>query len=197
MKIYGDSAPSETTCRDWFRRFRSGNFDVEDMERPDQLKKFKEDELQAHHIHTHTHTLLNQNQSQTLKELAEILNVAILTVSKCLHILRKIQKEEKWVLHKLTAANMLNRVSVATSLLGKKKKSFLCRIVTGDKKWIHYDNPKRKKSWVDPGQPPTSASKLNIHDHKALLCISWDQEGAVHNELLKPSQTVMADRYRQ
>ena len=26
-----------------------------------------------------------------------------------------------------------------------KKKSFLHRIVTGDERWIHYDNPKRKK----------------------------------------------------
>ena len=31
-----------------------------------------------------------------------------------------------------------------------KKKSFLHRIVTGDEKWIHYDNPKRKKSYVKP-----------------------------------------------
>ena len=28
------------------------------------------------------------------------------------------------------------------------KKSFLHRIVTDDEKWIHYDNPKRKKSYV-------------------------------------------------
>ena len=33
-----------------------------------------------------------------------------------------------------------------------KKKSFLHRIVTGDEKWIHYDNPKCKKSYVEPGE---------------------------------------------
>jgi len=27
-----------------------------------------------------------------------------------------------------------------------QKKQFLYQIVTGDKKWIYYDNPKRKKS---------------------------------------------------
>ena len=32
-----------------------------------------------------------------------------------------------------------------------RKKSFLHRIVTGDEKWIFFENPKRKKSWVDPG----------------------------------------------
>ena len=27
-KVYGDAALSETTCRDWFRRFKDGDFDV-------------------------------------------------------------------------------------------------------------------------------------------------------------------------
>ena len=30
QKIYGNATLSETTCRDWFRRFKDGNFDVDD-----------------------------------------------------------------------------------------------------------------------------------------------------------------------
>ena len=30
-------------------------------------------------------------------------------------------------------------------------KGFLHRIVTGDGKWVHYDNLKRRKSWRMPG----------------------------------------------
>ena len=41
-----------------------------------------------------------------------------------------------------------------------KKKSFLDPIVTGYEKWIHYDNPKRKKSYVIPGQTAKSTAKL-------------------------------------
>jgi len=37
------------------------------------------------------------------------------------------------------------------------KKDFLHKIITGDEKWILYDNPKRK-SWVDP-QSSTSKAK--------------------------------------
>ena len=30
QKVYGDTALSETTCRDWFRRFKDGDFDADD-----------------------------------------------------------------------------------------------------------------------------------------------------------------------
>jgi len=44
----------------------------------------------------------------------------------------------------------------ALTLLSKfRKKDFLYIIITGDKKWILYDNPKRRKSWIDPNQPST------------------------------------------
>ena len=50
-----------------------------------------------------------------------------------------------------------------------KKKSFLHRIVTGDEKWIHYDNPKCKKSsYVKPDQPAKLTAKPNIHGVKVM-----------------------------
>ncbi|KAG5315673.1 MOS1T transposase, partial [Pseudoatta argentina] len=42
----------------------------------------------------------------------------------------------------------------------QKRKDFLHRIVTGDEKWIHYDNPKRRKSWGKPGHASTSSLYL-------------------------------------
>ena len=33
QKIYGDAALSETTYRDWFRRFKDDDFDVDDRPR--------------------------------------------------------------------------------------------------------------------------------------------------------------------
>ena len=78
----------------------------------------------------------------------------------------------------------------------KKKKSFLHRIVTGDEKWIHYDNPKREKSYVKPGQPAKSTAKPNIHGLMVMLCIWCDQKGALYYELIKPSETINGERYR-
>ena len=31
QKVYGDAALCETTCCDWFRRFKDGDFDVDEM----------------------------------------------------------------------------------------------------------------------------------------------------------------------
>ncbi|XP_018403785.1 PREDICTED: sodium-independent sulfate anion transporter-like [Cyphomyrmex costatus] len=46
VEVY-ESTPSNKTCRKWFRRFQSGNFDVEDKERSGRPKAFEEEELQA------------------------------------------------------------------------------------------------------------------------------------------------------
>ena len=40
QKVYGDAALSETTCRDGFRRFRDGDFDVDDRLREGRPKTF-------------------------------------------------------------------------------------------------------------------------------------------------------------
>ena len=42
LKVYGDAALSETTCRDWFRRFKDGDFDVDDRPREGRPKTFED-----------------------------------------------------------------------------------------------------------------------------------------------------------
>lgn len=87
-ETYADSAPSKSTCEFWFRRFKTGNFEVEDKEHGKPPKKFEDAELQA---------LLNENPAQTLKELAEALDVGQTTVYDRLKAMGKIQKEGKWL----------------------------------------------------------------------------------------------------
>ena len=40
VKVYGEHALSETMCRDWFRRFKSGDFDLSNKDRGKPPKKF-------------------------------------------------------------------------------------------------------------------------------------------------------------
>jgi len=50
---------------------------------------------------------------------------------------------------------------VKCCLPGSKRKGFLHRIVTGDEKWIHYDNPKKRKSWGPPGHASTATAEYS------------------------------------
>jgi len=82
-------------------------------------------------------------------------------------------------------------------LARQKRKGFLHQIVSGNKKWIYFDNLKRRKPICDPGQSSTSTLKRNIYGKKAMLYIWWDQKAVVYYEILKPDQTVTGDLYQQ
>ena len=78
----------------------------------------------------------------------------------------------------------------------RKRKVFLHCIITGDEKWIDYNNPKHRRLWVKPGHASTLTAKLNIHGSKLLLCIWWDQLDVVYYEPLKLAETITGDHYQ-
>ena len=64
LEVYGEHDLAERTCQKWFARFESGDFGLENEERPGQPKKFEDEELEA---------LLDADCCQTQEELAESL----------------------------------------------------------------------------------------------------------------------------
>ena len=80
---------------------------------------------------------------------------------------------------------MNQRMTTCISVFKTEKKSFLHKIVTGDEKWLYYDNPVNNKQWLDPDQPPLFMVKREIHVKKVMLCVWWDQKGIIYYELLK------------
>ena len=189
LEVYGECAPTIRTVETWFRRFKNGDFSVEDKERSGRPKTFEDVELQA---------ILDEDNTLSQNIIAEKLNVSRKAVSDRLHAMGKIQKSGKWVPHELNDRQLERRQSTCELLLARqKRKTFLHRIVTGDEKWIYFANPKRTKSWVSPGEPSTSTPRPDRFGKKAMLCIWWDQEGVILYELLKPGETVTAKRYHQ
>jgi len=67
-----DTALSERNCREWFQKFKNGEFDVEDKERNGRPKMYEDAELEA---------LLDEDSCQTQKELALTLGMTQQTIS--------------------------------------------------------------------------------------------------------------------
>ena len=188
QEAYGEGCVDDSSVRGWFRRFKSGDFDVEDKERSGRPQIFEDQELA---------TLLDEDSCQTQEELAEALGVDRTTISKRLKAMGMIQKQGNWVPYELKLRDVERRFFTCEQLLHRhKRKGFLHRIVTGDEKWIRYDNPKRRKSWGLPGHASSSTAKPNIHGAKLMLCIWWDQLGVVYYELLKTNERITGEVYR-
>ncbi|GFU29750.1 mariner Mos1 transposase [Trichonephila clavipes] len=82
----------------------------------------------------------------------------------------KIIKVGRSVPHALTDRQQENRQIVCEILLAPdNRKSYLHRIVTGDEKWIYFENPKRNRSYVDLGQPSKSTARPNHFGRKTMV----------------------------
>lgn len=189
VEAYPNSKIEVRTCQNWFKRFREGDFSVEDKERPGQVKKFEDADLEA---------LLNEDSSQTQNELAMRLGRSQQAISHRLNELGMIRKVGNWVPYELKPRDVERRFFACEQLLQRqKRKGFLHRIVTGDEKWVRYDNPKRRATYGYPGHASSSTARPNIHGAKVMLCIWWDQQGVVYYELLQPNETITGDVYRR
>jgi len=92
VEAYGDAALSERSYREWFQKFKNGEFDVEDKERSGRYEDAK---LEA---------LLDEDSCQTQKELALTLGVTQQTILYRLKSLG-IQKQGNWVPYELKPRN--------------------------------------------------------------------------------------------
>ena len=117
VETYGDNALSETTCRDWFRRFNDDNFDLSDKKRENRPRKVEDYQLQA---------LLDEDDTQSQKMLAEQLGVSQAAISMRLHATGKVQKIGKWMPHEMNDKQMERRQNTCQILLARQKKSHSC-----------------------------------------------------------------------
>ena len=46
VEVYGEHALAERTCQKWFAQIKSGDVGLEDEKRPEQPKKFEDEELE-------------------------------------------------------------------------------------------------------------------------------------------------------
>lgn len=89
-KTYGEATISKRTCREWFQRFKNGDFEVDDQHGGGRKRVFEDAEMEAK-------WRLNQESCQTQHQLARLLGVTQQAISKRLKVMGMMQKQGNWV----------------------------------------------------------------------------------------------------
>jgi histone-lysine N-methyltransferase SETMAR len=185
--VYGADTVSIRVAQQWFQRFRSGVAEVKDAPRSGRPVVENVDKIME---------IVAENRHSSSRSIAEELGIDKKTVLNHLKKAGFIKKLDVWVPHELSEKNLLDRISICESLLKRNEiDPFLKRIVTGDEKWITYDNVKRQRSWSDGSKAAQSVAKPGLTARKVLLCVWWDWQGIIYYELLPYGQTLNSELY--
>ncbi|GFX62465.1 histone-lysine N-methyltransferase SETMAR [Trichonephila clavipes] len=140
--VYGEGALTVRQCQNWFAKFRSGNFDVEDAPRSGRPVEADKDAIKA---------LVDANRRITTREIGLRLNLSTPTVYGHLKDLGLSTKLDVWVPHVLTERNLCRRTDVYDSLLKRHENDlFLKRIITEDEKGHGAKKMNRLKPFPKP-----------------------------------------------
>ena len=130
--VYGEKSLTERQCQNCFARFRSGDLDLKDAPRSGRPTEVDDDKIKA---------MLENNRRSTTREIAEKLKISHTCVERHLKQLGYVNKLDIWVSHKLNDIQLTKPVPICDSLLKRNEtETFLKRIITGDEKWVVYDN---------------------------------------------------------
>ena len=182
-------ALKERQCRNWFVRFRSGDFSLKNAQRSGRPIEVDE---------THIKAIIDSDRHSTTRDIAEKLNVSHTCIEKKLKMLGYVKKLDLWLPHQLKEIHLTQRINICDSLLKRNEfDPFLKNLITGDEKWIVYNNVNRKRSWVMQDEPAQTTSKAEIHQKKIMLSVWWDYKGILYFELMPQNQTINSNVYVQ
>ncbi|XP_043498852.1 histone-lysine N-methyltransferase SETMAR-like [Polistes fuscatus] len=161
--IYGNEALKETQCQYWFARFRSGDFSLKNAQRSGHSVEVDEAYIKA---------IIDSDRYSTTRDIAEKLNVSNTCIEKKLQKLGYVRKLDLWIPRQLKEIHLAQCISICDSLLKLNKiDSFLKRLITGDEKWIVYNNVNQKRSWMMQDEPAHTTSKAEVHQKKIMLSV--------------------------
>ena len=137
--VYGEGAMTDQTYEKWFAKFCAGHFSLDNAPQSGRPAEVDRDQIE---------TLIENNQHYTMWEIVDILKISKSSVENHLHLLGYLNYFDVWVPHKLNKKNLLDLISACSFLLKRNENvPFLKQIVTGDEKWILYNNVEWKRWW--------------------------------------------------
>ncbi|XP_076381130.1 histone-lysine N-methyltransferase SETMAR-like [Megalopta genalis] len=188
-EIYGADCLSERTCQNWFKKFRSEDFSLKDDQRSGRPSEVEDDKIKA---------IIESNRHITVREIAERLNVSHTAIEYHIKSLGLVKKLDVWIPHELKEIHLTQRISICDTHLKRNAiDPFLKRIITGDERWIVYNNINKKRSYSMLDEPAQTIPKVELHQKMIMLSIWWDYKGVVYFEVLPSNQTINSDVYCQ
>ena len=91
-QAWGPNTLTDRTARNWFVKFRSGDFSLNDKEGRGHVSTVDNDVLKA---------TVESNPQTTCKELSLLFGVSVSTIFDHLKAIGKVKKLDKWVPHEL------------------------------------------------------------------------------------------------
>ena len=174
----GDQAPSIRTVYRWVERFSNGSESLEDEHRSGRpLTAFTKENIQI------IQTLIEGDPHISYSRLEAYTSITRPILFKIIHEgLNMSKKASRWIPHKLTDEQKLNRLEICQRNLSliKSGKLRLCDIVTGDESWIYHRKIEKKamnSSWVINGEPPRTVVKRDRFEPKSMFAIFFKSTG--------------------
>ena len=186
-KTLGEKVVSIRTIRNWFKKFNSGRYELDDEPRSGRPTTNSDQVIEKS---------LEEHPKQSVRDIAADIGEPPTTVFEHLHRLGKVPKLGYLEPHKLTEGQRDERCRTSLCLLTRSRRfDWMSCIVTSDEKWVMYNNLCRKRQWVDSDKTPEPDQKPELHGKKVLLCCWWDQTGMIYWELMPTNTTITSDVY--
>lgn len=197
IAAFGEEAPAKSTVYKWFQEFRLGrNFlcDEPHTGRPKSavLPKY----IDA------VRELILQDRHITYREIQASLGISKTSIQTILHEHLSVRKLcARWIPHKLTEAQKMDRVNWCQEMINKYKNGKsknVYDIVTGDESWIYEYEPERKCQstvWVFQFEnAPTKILQTRSVGKKMVACF-FRKTGHIATVPLEDRRTVNSEWY--
>ena len=132
--VYGEGAVTDQTCQKWFAKFRARDFSLDDAPQSGRPVEVDSDQIE---------TITENNQCYTMQEIANILKISRSSAESHLHQLGFVNHFDVWVPYKLSKKKTFLTIFPHVILY----RNVLEQIVTGNEKWILYNNVEQKRLW--------------------------------------------------
>ena len=145
-------------------------------------------------------SIVKGDRRVTVKELAEMFNVSVYTVHKCLKDdLGLVKKSARWVPKLLNNEQKEERVRCSDLFIKRFQKdgqAFLDKIITMDESAVSYHTPETKeqsKQWLKKGTPGPIKARSHATRTKQMVLAFFDNKGLIYTNIVPRGQTVNTD----